>query len=64
MPCASLNGLSGNWDPLKGARRLPRVNPSGSGRDNFIGIRARFSKTLMSFSLLSPVDIGYMFVSV
>ena len=23
----------GNWDPLKGARRLPRVDLSGSGRD-------------------------------
>ena len=34
MPCESLDGLSGNWDPLKGTRRLPRVDPSGSGHDN------------------------------
>ena len=25
----------GNWDPLKGARRLPRVDLSVSGRDKF-----------------------------
>ena len=23
--------VSGNWDPLKGLRRLPRVDPSGQG---------------------------------
>ena len=39
MPCESLDGLSKNWDPFKGTRRLPRVDLSGSGRDNFIGIR-------------------------
>ena len=26
MPCESLDGLSGNWDPFRGTRRLPRVN--------------------------------------
>ena len=65
MPCESLDGLSGNWDPLKGTRRLPRVDPSESGRDNFIGIRAvKFSKTFVLFSFQSPVDIGCMFVFV
>ena len=29
-----------NWDPFKGTRRLPYVGLCGSGRDNFIGIRA------------------------
>ena len=33
MPCESLDGLSGNWDPLKGTRRLPHVELSGLGRD-------------------------------
>ena len=33
MPCESLDGLSENWDPFKGPRRLPRVDLSGSGRD-------------------------------
>ena len=59
MPCESLDGLSGNWDPFKGTRRLPRADLSGLGHDNFIGIRAvRFSKTFVSFSFQSPVDIG------
>ena len=30
----------GNWDPFEGTQRLPRVDFFGSGRDNFIGIRA------------------------
>ena len=65
MPCESLDVLSGNWDPLKGTRRLPRVDPYGSGRDNFIGIRAdRFSKTFVLFSFQSPVDIGCMSIFV
>ena len=33
MPYESLDGLSGNSDPFKGTWQLPRVNPSGSGRD-------------------------------
>ena len=56
MPCESLDGLSGNWDPFKGPRRLPRVDLSGSGHDNFIGIRALVIK--MNLSCLSPADIG------
>ena len=61
MPCESLVGFSGNWNPFKGMRRLPRVDPFGSGRDNFIGIRAvGFPKLLCHF--LSPVDIGRIFV--
>ena len=32
--------VSENWDPFKGTRRLPRDDLFGSGRDNFIGIRA------------------------
>ena len=36
--------VSGNLDLLKGMRQLPHVDPFGSGRDNFIGIKARFSK--------------------
>ena len=35
MPCESLDGLSRNWDPLKGTQRLPRVDHFGSGRDIF-----------------------------
>ena len=58
MPCALrvLGWISGNWDPLKGTRRLPRVDLSGSGHDNFIGIKALVFK--MNLSCLSPVDIG------
>ena len=33
MPCESLDDLPRNWDPLKGTRRLPRIDPSGSWRD-------------------------------
>ena len=56
MPCESLDGFSRNWDPLKGTRRLSRVDPFESGRDNFIGIRAPIFK--MNLSCLSPVDIS------
>ena len=35
---------------------MPRVDLSGSGRDNFIGIRALVFK--LNLSCLSPVDIG------
>ena len=35
---------------------MPRVDFFGSGRDNFIGIRASVFKT--NLSCLSPVDIG------
>ena len=31
MPCESLDGLSGNWNPFKGTRRLPRATFSGRG---------------------------------
>ena len=53
--------ISRNWDPLKSMRPLPRVDLFGSGRDNFIGIRAvDFIKLQCHF--LSPVDIVYIFV--
>ena len=55
----------GNWDLLKGTRRLPCVDLSESGHDNFIGIRAvRFFKTFVSFSFQGPVDIDCMSVFV
>ena len=61
MPCESVDGFLGDWDPLKGTRLLQCVDPLESGRDNFIGIRVvRFSKTFVLFSFQSPVDIGYM----
>ena len=56
MPCESLDSLSKNWDPLKGTRRLPCVDPFGPRSDNFIGIKASVFKT--NLSCFSPVDIG------
>ena len=58
MPCVLrvLGWVSGNWNPFKGTRRLPRVDLSGLGRDNFIGIWAPVFE--MNLSCLSPVDIG------
>ena len=58
MPCALqvLGWVSENWDPLKGMRRLPRVDLFESGRDNFIGIRALVFKWFLV--VLSPVDIS------
>ena len=52
----AIGWISGNWDPLKGTRRLPCVDIFGSGRDNFIGIRTvSFQNSHVIF--LSPVDI-------
>ena len=63
MSYESLDGLSGNWDPFKGSRRLPCVNLSGSGRDNFIGIRALvFQMILESFSKSSGYRL-YFYLS-
>ena len=37
MPCESLVGFSGNWDPFKGTLQLPHVDPFGSGHDSARG---------------------------
>ena len=34
MPCESLDGLSRNWDPLKGTQRLPHVDRPSRGVTN------------------------------
>ena len=51
MPCESLDGLSGNWDPFKGTRQLPRVDLSGSGRDRYL-----FNKDFRLISTLSQLN--------
>ena len=56
MPCESLDEFSRNWDPHKGTLQLSRVDLFESRRDNFIVIKARFSKIRCHFQ--SPVDIG------
>ena len=63
MPCESLDGLSGNWDPFKGTLRLPYVDLIGLGRDNFSGIRALvFQMILESFSKSSGYRL-YFYLS-
>ena len=60
MPYAlrALGWVLGNWDPPKSPRRLSRVDLFGSGRDNFIGIRAPILFKEMNLNCLSPLDIG------
>ena len=42
----------GNWDPLKGARRLPRVDLSGSGCDTlFLSFSKKKTFLIISFFL-------------
>ena len=63
LPCESLDGLSRNWDPLKGTRRLPRVDLFGSGHDKFIGIRVvGFQNSHVVFQSLVDID-GIVFLS-
>ena len=52
--------VSGNWNPLKGTRRLPRVGLFGSGHDNWYQNR-RFSKFLCHFSKLSGYKLSLCF---
>ena len=50
----------GKLGPIQGHAAVATCRPSGSGRDNFIGIRADGCIFLDSFTVFSssPVDIG------
>ena len=53
----------GKFEPTQGHTAVAICRPFGSGRDNFIGIRAvGFLKFLSHFQI--PVDIGYSSVLV
>ena len=52
--------VSGNWNLLKGKRRLPHVGLFESGRD-IIGIRAVNFLNFLTVSFTSPVDVGNSF---
>ena len=56
MPCESLDGLSGDWDPLKGTRRLPRVDPFGLGRNTITQLTSTIIQVehLGALTLMGP----------
>ena len=53
MSCESLDGLSINWDPFKGTRRLPRVDPFWVGAWHILNY---------FFNLLILPNIYYIFI--
>ena len=48
----------GKLGPIQGHAAVATCRPSGSGRDNFIGIRAPIFFKKFECRLLSSVDIG------